>query len=592
MESHYRGLESTVKFSSSHKSLVPAVMALLVLGLYYTYGWVRTEGYVFGLGVPTVLNLGSGECAFMSFYVACAAYLSGLISLFFILRRESAGKVWSVAVRILTHRFFPAAAIILGAVSMVLVRIFLFERFPLTDDENGYVFVAKTLLAGRLKNPAPEFYEFLKFPPMIVDQHLWMGQYTIGHPLLLALGLLTGFEDFVVPAVSAGTLLLIYLIAKDQFGSKTGAIALFLAVLSPQFILTGGTLLGYPAAAFCSALMIFSALRFHSSAKWPWILLFFLASLLLILNRPQSWLCAGVPLGVFFLVVLIQDRESRSWRTFGAGLAVALLSIGAFFLVNYGQTGDPFKTVQAFFLEHWRDGRGMAMGFYVAGFDGIHTPEKAAANLLLNIVRQNIWLFGWPFSFVFMLFIPKGRFVGFLLGWILVHCAFYTLFSAPGINLTGPVYYYELIVPVAILSACGIVRLYELCKEYLLNARGHMCVPAVILSFYIVSFLMFSPVVLTTLRQIALFSSSVYRALDENDVHNAVIFANSIVPDNRYNWVFSPYVSGPNLDREDRIFVLWPKTDEMMEKFLQKYPNRQVWGVRPVEGKMSIWRLK
>ena len=72
-----------------------------------------------------------------------------------------------------------------------------------------------------------------------------------------------------------------------------------------------------------------------------------------------------------------------------------------------------------------------------------------------------------------------------------------------------------------------------------------------------------------------------------------MIFANSIVPDNQYNWVFSPYVSGPNPDREDRIFVLWPKTDEMMEKFLQKYPNRQVWGVRlDKEKRLIVGKLK
>jgi hypothetical protein len=566
-------------------------MALLILGLYYAYGWVRVKGYVFGLGVPTVLNLGSSECSFMYFYVACAAYVSVLISLFFVFQRGAAEKLWSVAVRILTHKFFPAVAVILGFTGMVLVRFFLFERFPLTDDENAYVFVAKTLLSGRLNNPAPDFYELFRYPPMIVDQHQWMGQYTIGHPLFLALGLLTGLLDFITPLTSMGTLLLIYCIAKDQFDAKIAAIALFLAVLSPQFILTGGTLLGYPTAAFCSALMIFSALRFHSSGKWLWTLLFGLASLLLILNRPQSWLCVGVSLGVFFLVIWIQDRDRGSVRIIGAGLAVALLSVAMFCLVNYGQTGDPFTTAQSVFLERWGHSKGI--GFYVAGLWGTHTPEKAAANLLLNLIRQNIWLFGWPFSFVFMLFIPGGRFVGFLLGWGLSYWAFYAYFSSPGINLTGPVYYYEMILPEVILSACGIVHLYGICRKHLVNSRAHTSIPAVIFSFYIVSFLMFSPVVLTSLREIALVSSALYRTLDENQVHNAVIFANSIVPDNQYNWVFSPYVSGPNPDREDRIFALWPRTDEIMERFLQKYPNRQVWGVRlDKEKRPIVSRLK
>ncbi len=248
--------------------------------------------------------------------------------------------------------------------------------------------------------------------------------------------------------------------------------------------------------------------------------------------------------------------------------------------------------MQSVFFE--RSGHGKGIGFYVAGLWGIiHTPENAAANLLLNMIRQNIWLFGWPFSFVFMLFVPGGRFVGFLLGWGLTHWAFYAYFSSPGINLTGPVYYYEMIIPEVLLSACGIAHLYGICRKHLVNSRAHTFIPAVIFSFYIVSFLMFSPVVLTSLREIALVSSAVYRTLDENQVHNAVIFANSIVPDNQYNWVFSPYASGPNLDQEDRIFVLWPKTDEMMEKFLQKYPNRQVWGVRlDKEKRLIVGKLR
>ena len=151
----YGGLP--LKFSSSHKSLVPAVMALLILGCTMCTVGLELKGYVFGLGVPTVLSLGSSECSFMFFYVVCAAYVSSTYFALLVFRRGAAEKLWSVAVSILTHKFFPAAAVILGFMGMVLVRFFLFERFPLTDDENVYVFVAKTLLAGRLTNPAPDF---------------------------------------------------------------------------------------------------------------------------------------------------------------------------------------------------------------------------------------------------------------------------------------------------------------------------------------------------------------------------------------------------------------------------------------------------
>ncbi|MGB6066931.1 MAG: glycosyltransferase family 39 protein [Desulfomonilaceae bacterium] len=578
-----------MSFSSSQKSLVPALVGIGIIGLYYAFGLARCYGFAVDVGFPTYVVAGRAECLFMFCYVVCAAYASAFISLSLVLR-DASDRFWSEATTILTHKYFPAAAAIFGFVGMVLVRFFLFERFPLTDDENVYVFVAKTLLAGRLSNPAPEFYELFKYPLMIVTQHQWMGEYTIGHPLFLALGLLTGLKDFIVPAASAGTLLLIYFIAKDQFGRKVAVIALLLAVLSPQFILTGGTLLGYPTAGFCSAVMIFSVLRLHRRSNPYWILIFLCASSLLILNRPQSWLCLGVPLGLFSLVSAIKEKERALWRAVGIQLAVAVASSGVFLLANYWHTGDPFKTAQYLFLEHSKYGK--SIGFYVRSIAGIHTPLKGVANLLLSLLRQNVWLFGWPFSFVFILFVPAGRFVRFLLGWGLAYWAFYTSFFSPGINIPGPVYYYEMILPAAILSACGIVRLHKF-LECRFADLGRKIVPGVILASYIVSCLMFLPVVLTSLREITLASSTVYRALDEHRVHDAVIFVDDIVPNLNSSWVFAPYVSGPDTEREDRIFVRWPKSPKVMKEFLGKYPNRQVWGVRPEENKrLAIWRMK
>ena len=254
--------------------------------------------------------------------------------------------------------------------------------------------MAKTLLTGRLKNPAPDFYQLFKYPLMIVDQHQWMSQYTIGHPLFLAFGYLSGLLDFIVPFVSAGTLLLIYLITKDQFGSRVAAVALSSCSALPTIHSHWRYLLGYPAATFSAALMIFSAFRFYSSPKWQWAFWFCLGSLLLILNRPQSWLSLGMPLGMFLVAISIKQRDRSSWGAIGVLLAITLASIGVFFLVNYGQTGDPFKTSQYVFLEH-------------------HTgllrfkPQSGLVNFALSIIRQNIWLFGWPFSFVFLFFVAR-----------------------------------------------------------------------------------------------------------------------------------------------------------------------------------------
>jgi hypothetical protein len=564
----------------SPRAWVPLGLAVFVLSLYYGYGWARANGYIFGAGETTFTTVSDSECLFMFFFIACATYVSVLVSLF-LFYGDYDKKIWSMASDLLAHRFFPIAAVIAGFAAMVLVRLLLFERAPLTDDENVYVFVAKTLLAGRLKNPAPEFHQLFRHSLVIVDPQQWMGQYTIGHSLFLALGLSSGLLDLVIPLVSAGTLLLIYLIAKDHFGPRVATVALFLAALSPQFIFTGGTLLGYPTGAFCSALMVFSAFRFLSSRKWHWALLFFVASPLLVLNRPQTFVCLGIPLGVYLLAVSIDRRDRRSWGVIGLLLAIALASIGIFALANYVQTGDPLKTAQFQYLESWGGG---GMRF---------RPLSGLVNFCLSMIRQNIWLLGWPFSFAFLLFISGRRFVFFLVGWGIAHSVFYLFFYSPGINITGPVYYYEMIVPEVILSAYGIVRLHGICRNYFGGSFGHGVVPTLVFSFYIGAFLMFWPVALASLRQIATDSSAIYRLLDEERAHNAIIFADTIVPDCCHTWAFFPYVSGPDLDGEDRIFVRWPESTDTMKAFLQKYPDRQVWGVRPEDKKgPTVWRMR
>ena len=115
-------------------------------------------------------------------------------------------------------------------------------------------------------------------------------------------------------------------------------------------------------------------------------------------------------------------------------------------------------------------------------------PKVGLPNILLSGIRQNIWLFGWPLSFVFLFFVKMNRFVAFLLAWGFAHCVFYLFFWSPGINLTGPVYYYEMIVPEVILSAYGIERLHDIFRDHFANYVGHRIIPAVIFSFYIVAF--------------------------------------------------------------------------------------------------------
>ncbi len=114
-------------------------------------------------------------------------------------------------------RLFMGALLLAAAILLILSVRFLFHGTEVTDDENTYDFQAKTLLAGRLVNPPPPVISNFNNVFLINDGSCWVGKYTLGHPLVIAFGMMLGSRYIGTIVLSILTLLLVYGIAKELF---------------------------------------------------------------------------------------------------------------------------------------------------------------------------------------------------------------------------------------------------------------------------------------------------------------------------------------------------------------------------------------
>ena len=107
--------------------------------------------------------------------------------------------------------------------SVTVVHIFIIHMFAPITDEFSYLFQADLLSSGKLyaqSPPYPDSFSTLN----IINDGRWYSKYTIGWPLLLAIGWLFGIEYLINPICAAFSVLLLYLLGKNLFDERAGLI--------------------------------------------------------------------------------------------------------------------------------------------------------------------------------------------------------------------------------------------------------------------------------------------------------------------------------------------------------------------------------
>jgi len=526
--------------------------------------------------VPQGWGMDAPLAAELSYYTLFLLFgLAAIALLTFALARTSLPVSLRAAAAAAARRPMVTAAIVAVVLTLggrVLAREAL-DDGVLSDDEHVYGFIAQTLRTGALIAPSPGTdLQFFVEQFVVVTDKVRYGKYPIGFPLLLLAGQALGFERAVVPVLTGLIALLLAWVGRKQFSPTVVVVALILFALSPQVLLTGATLLSQPAAAVCllgaAGCLLESVKGGRRDAAWTAGAGACLAYGILVRPLPGV-LFAAVAIAWVLAAPRLGSGRALSPRAWMALLVPLAVAPAVLLWTNYVQTGHPLHS-----------------GYQTIHGDAVvlhSTLAPTALSLASSLVRLNFWLFGWPLSLLFCLFARRTAATLLFWGMFAAEIGYRLIAPKAGIGIVGPVYFYEVVPLLCLLSADGMAQLVRRGAgdgEPGPAGRSDLMAAAV-LSAVIVNLSLFLPCKLGDAARAGQSGQVVFRALKEKDVHHALVFHRGVVPPaTGLSWAYYPRPNGPRLDDDVLFVVMQPQPDRIasnVEFWKRRFPDRQAW---------------
>lgn len=345
-----------------------------------------------------------------------------------------------------------------SALSVLLSTALLLGVFggrAIVDDELTYAMQAQLLADGRL---AIDNLPSITREPFTVASELgFTGKYLPGEPLVQLPGVLVGLPALMHLPLAALTLLLLHRLVAMTVDRTLAAWAVILLALSPTFIVTAATGQSTTTSLFCVVLAGYGLARLrHGGGPVRGALLLGFAVSFGMHVRPQATAPVGTVLVVAAGLSLVRGRR---WLALALLAAVLTLGAGTVLAYNHVVAGSPLTLPWFLFqpIEHYGFGR------VWTNVDYEHTPLSALVNLAVVAVRFNAWWLGWPASLLVMLWWwwrvgrpARGAGLWLICGAAVV--VFEGLYHSTGISDTGPMYHFELLVPLVWLGAHAVRR--------------------------------------------------------------------------------------------------------------------------------------
>ena len=354
------------------------------------------------------------------------------------------------------ERNFLAVVFVFCFISVVLIHFFVLLDYPLASDEFSYLFQSEIMATGKVRSEAPPFSESLTGDNIVVNNGKWYSKYTIGWPLLLVPGKLVGIPWVVNALLASASLLLLYLISKQIFGKTAGVISIFIAILSPYFLLQAATFFPHTSSGFFALLLVFSFLKLRDESKWKYSFIAGLAIAMLLLIRPADGgiICIGLFPWVLCIIIKSQNRRDTILKLTPI-LGGFITGIASLMLVNYIQNDNPlmFSFVKNKADELW-------------GFGNIrHTPVKGLWNIIYSTLRSAFWVFPFIAAGSLLSFMRKKSESFFLIFMAMGFPAFYFFYYSLGVVEFGSRYYFPGFVLLIPLAAGGVEGFFSFIKQ-------------------------------------------------------------------------------------------------------------------------------
>ncbi len=346
--------------------------------------------------------------------------------------------------------------------AQVAARVF--GNLPHLEDEMTYLWQAKVISDGNLIIPSPPSPGSFVVP-FVIDYQGWrFGKYPLGFPVLLSLGERLGLADWVNPWIAAWTLWLIYRLGKKLFGERTGLLAAFISAVSPFFLINSADYLSHAWSLFlsCALALAWLDLFFYKTSIPAWLLVAVVGSCIGALALTRPWTAVGValPFALHAMSMLWKGPPHVRKRVLAIGLLAGGIS-SIYFLWQAALTGSPWIDPYTLWWPFDRIGFGPGVGVQPGGSNLLSTISTAVFSLKIGAHD----LMGWPYlSWLFFPFgiaairkNPPAQLVSF----VFPSLVFVYLFYWVGSWIYGPRYYYEGLYSFTLLTAAGIVWIYQ-----------------------------------------------------------------------------------------------------------------------------------
>lgn len=459
----------------------------------------------------------------------------------------------NIVSKIREYRFIISIAII-SFLIIVLINKFVFPYYSNNHDEGVYIFQAKMLAQGDIYLNANDYSSFFDSWFIINDGEKIYPRYTPVHAFILSIFYIL-FKDMrlAIGAISSLSLIFIYLTAKEIYGKDIAKMVPIICMSYPLFLVVSGTYLSYTSSLLLSSIFIYFFIKSLNSDNKTYPIMSGVAIGLLFFDRTFDAILVGTPFIIYTVYKAIIERKRYDFTR----LYIIAISFIPLFLItlmyNYILTGDPL--IFPFSKYEPLDTLGFGikrMSPYspIYLFDinsSIESTGLFLRQLLLSWTSAGVlFLLAMPtviFGLVFRsarrynLSVYEKLLVVLSVSIISGNLAFWGLFHfsiwEEALNIYGPTYYFNTLIPISIISA----KVIDCMSRFMHSARlNSTAIRSTILIFIVLTNIFLVIPKMHTNYKYSEKNARLYDPIVNNDLSNSLIFVPS---------TYGPYIQHP-----------------------------------------------
>ena len=421
-------------------------------------GRIAASSLIFGLSFIPLFWLQFGGAAWLILLFLGASFLLSGVGLLVVVSWLSdhlkPPDIPSSDLWVRLHPYLPAV-LLFGAA--LYFSHYCFDFIPHVEDSIAQILQARIFAQGQASADPFLPREFFFFGFM-VDVDRWFSQYPPGHPLILALGVLTGAPHLINPLLGLASIILFYLLVRDRESEKAARWGAWAMALSPYVIFMSSEFMNH-STALAASLLGWLGLIKAEKGRTGWRVLAGLSFGTCLATRPLEGAIFALIGGIYLLSSFGGLKMSAFRKALPYSVAF-LLAASLYPIHNALTTGHPLT------IGYRLTWGGSGFGLGAVNWGPPHTFGYGLVNTFMSVAGLNVFLYEIPLPALLAVFLwavwgPKlSRWDrAFLAAMILVPLGY--LFYYFHDYCFGPRYYYVIAPMLIYFSIKGVRALYS-----------------------------------------------------------------------------------------------------------------------------------